>query len=96
MFKDNASGREECDYQETATHHIRGPAQMTSSESKRQVEKASLAAPPVRLRFLGTGTIALKGAITGKPYLASESTREIDVDARDATEFLEHGVFSRA
>lgn len=51
---------------------------------------------PVRLRFEGSGTIALRGAITGKPYAASESTREIDVDPRDAGGFLQDGIFVRA
>jgi hypothetical protein len=48
---------------------------------------------PVRLRFQGAGVIALKGEITGRPYSASESTREIDVDPRDAAGFLLDGLF---
>jgi hypothetical protein len=69
---------------------------MTGRENKRQAEKASKLAGPVRLRFTGEGTIAIKGPVTGKTYLASESTREIDVDPRDAEEFIQNGIFVRA
>jgi len=69
---------------------------MIGRKNKRQAEKASRGARPVRLRFTGTGTIAVKGPLTGKTYLASESNREIDVDPRDADEFIQSGIFSPA
>jgi len=69
---------------------------MSCCGKKRQAHRAWLMPRPVRLRFEGSGTIALRGAITGKPYTATESTREIDVDPRDAGAFLQDGIFVRA
>ena len=69
---------------------------MSCCGNKRQAYRTWLMPRPVRLRFLGAGAIALKGAATGKPYAASESTREIEVDPRDASELVRHGVFVRA
>ena len=69
---------------------------MSCCGNKPEAYKAWLKPRPVRLRFLGTGAIALKGPVTGQPYMASESTREIEVDPRDAGELVEHGVFTRA
>jgi hypothetical protein len=51
---------------------------------------------PVRLRFLGEGKIEAKGTVTGTPYGASESKREIEVDPRDARAFLQDGKFALA
>ena len=51
---------------------------------------------PVRLRFVGEGTIEIKGAMTGRSYVASENAREIDVDPRDASGLLQGGRFDRA
>lgn len=64
--------------------------------TKRQAYRAWLSPRPVRLRFLGTGTIELKGATTGKSYVVSKETREIDVDPRDASGLLQGGRFNRA
>lgn len=69
---------------------------MSCCGNKRQAYRAWLMPRPVRLRFEGSGTIALKGAMTGKPYMASESTREIDVDPRDAGGLLQNDLFVRA
>jgi len=69
---------------------------MTGGKDERGAQKARQVNRPVRLRFIGAGTIALKGPVTGKPYLASESAREIEVDPRDADEFVQSGVFVRA
>lgn len=66
---------------------------MSCCGNKRQAHRAWLMPRPVRLRFQGAGVIALKGEITGRPYSASESTREIDVDPRDAAGFLLDGLF---
>jgi hypothetical protein len=43
---------------------------------------------PIRLRFLGQGTAEVRGAGTGKPYVFSETLREIEVDPRDAKQIL--------
>jgi hypothetical protein len=69
---------------------------MSCCGNKRQAFKAWLTPRPVRLRFLGAGSITLKGAFTGNAYMASESSREIEVDPRDAGEFVLHGAFVRA
>ena len=69
---------------------------MSCCGKKRQAHRAWLAPRPVRLRFQGAGAIAFTGALTGKPYTASESSREIDVDPRDAAAILQDGLFVRA
>lgn len=69
---------------------------MSCCGNKRQAFKAWLKPRPVRLRFLGAGAIALKGAVTGTPYMASESTREIEVDPRDAGGLVHDGLFAHA
>ncbi len=69
---------------------------MSCCGNKRRAHKAWLTARPVRLRFQGAGAIALRGAVTGRAYTASESTPEIEVDPRDAGGFLEDGLFIRA
>jgi len=69
---------------------------MTRREDKQGAPKARQVDQPVRLRFIGAGTIAFRGPVTGKPYLASESAREIDVDPRDVDELIQNGVFVRA
>jgi len=69
---------------------------MSCCGNKRQAYRTWLAPRPIRLRFLGAGAVALKGAVTGKSYMASESTREIEVDPRDAGEFVQNGIFVRA
>jgi hypothetical protein len=69
---------------------------MSCCGNKRQAFKAWLKPRPVRLRFLGAGVIALKGAVTGTPYMASQTAREIEVDPRDAGDLVQHGVFVRA
>jgi hypothetical protein len=51
---------------------------------------------PVRLRFLGEGTTEVKGIGTGKPYVFSETAREIDVDPRDARQILQGPSFVMA
>ena len=42
----------------------------------------------------GEGRVEAKGKVTGRSYVASESAREIEVDARDARNFLEGGRFA--
>ena len=69
---------------------------MSCCGGRRKAYKAWLAPRPVRLRFLGEGRVEAKGTATGKPYVASESTREIDVDPRDANAFLQGGKFVMA
>jgi len=46
------------------------------------------------MRFVGEGRIEAKGNVTGRSYVASDSAREIEVDARDARNFLEGGRFA--
>jgi hypothetical protein len=69
---------------------------MSCCGKKRQAYRAFLQPRPVRLRFLGTGTIELKGTQTGKAYVVSKDIREIDVDPRDAAGLLQGGRFNRA
>ncbi len=69
---------------------------MSCCGKKRHAHRAWLMPRPVRLRFLGAGTIELKGAATGKSYVASEGAREIDVDPRDANGLVQGGRFDRA
>lgn len=66
---------------------------MSCCGGRRQAYKAWLVPRPVRLRFLGEGKIEAKGTMTGTPYRASESNREIEVDPRDASAFLRDGKF---
>ena len=69
---------------------------MSCCGKKRQEYRAWLSPRPVRLRFLGTGTIELKGATTGKSYVVSKDAREIEVDPRDASGLVQSGRFNRA
>jgi hypothetical protein len=69
---------------------------MSCCGKKRQAYRAFLVPRPVRLRFVGDGTVEIKGATTGKSYVASRNAREIDVDPRDASGLLQGGRFNRA
>ena len=61
---------------------------MSCCGKRRQAHKAWLMPRPVRLRFVGEGTGEVRGAGTGKPYVFSETLREIEVDPRDAKQIL--------
>jgi len=43
----------------------------------------------VRLRFVGQGRIEARGNATGRSYVASDTAREIEVDARDLSGLLQ-------
>jgi hypothetical protein len=67
---------------------------MSCCGQRREANKAWLQPHPIRLRFLGTGTFAFRGPVTGRNYSASESGREIDVDPRDARDAVQSGSFA--
>ena len=69
---------------------------MSCCGKRRQAYKAWLMPRPIRLRFLGQGTAEVKGAGTGKPYVFSETLREIEVDPRDARQILQVPDFALA
>ena len=69
---------------------------MSCCGKRRQAYKAWLIPRPIRLRFLGQGTAEVKGAGTGKPYVFSETLREIEVDPRDARQILQVPDFALA
>jgi hypothetical protein len=60
---------------------------------QRRANKAWLAPRPVRLRFVGMGTAEATGMGTGKMYVASDRAPEIEVDARDARDLVQSGMF---
>jgi hypothetical protein len=69
---------------------------MSCCGKRRQAYKAWLMPRPIRLRFLGQGTAEVKGAGTGKPYVFTETLREIEVDPRDAKQILQVPDFALA
>ncbi|HEY3628593.1 MAG TPA: hypothetical protein VGL00_20060 [Terracidiphilus sp.] len=69
---------------------------MSCCGKKRQAYKAWLKPRPIRLRYIGAGTVAFTGLATGKAYFVSESAPEIDVDPNDASGLLRDGLFIRA
>jgi hypothetical protein len=71
-------------------------AAMSCCGQRRQAHKAWLAPRPVRMRFVGTGAMEARGAVTGRTYAASERAPDIDVDARDARELVKSGQFEVA
>jgi len=64
---------------------------MSCCGRRRQTYKAWMVSRPVRLRFLGEGTIQVRGNSTGKSYVFTETEREMDVDPRDARGLLQEG-----
>lgn len=69
---------------------------MSCCGKRRQAFKAWLLPRPIRLRFIGQGTAEVRGAGTGKPYVFSETLREIEVDPRDAKQILQVPDFALA
>ena len=66
---------------------------MSCCGSRRRAAKAYHASHPIRLRFLGEGTIEAKGFVTGNTYLFSKEAPETDVDPRDIRGFTQHPSF---
>jgi hypothetical protein len=66
---------------------------MSCCGQRRQAHKAWLAPRPVRLRFVGTGTLEARGAATGRTYAASERAPQVEVDGRDARDLVKSGQF---
>lgn len=67
---------------------------MSCCGQRREAYKAWLQPHPIRLRFLGDGTFEFRGPFSGTTYSASETTREIEVDPRDAREVVQSGRFT--
>ena len=67
---------------------------MSCCGQRRKAHRAWLESRPVRMLFVGEGRVEAKGKVTGRSYVVSESAREIEVDARDARNFLEGGRFA--
>lgn len=67
---------------------------MSCCGQRRRAHRAWLTSRPIRLRFLGEGTIVVKGSVTGRPYIFSEEAREGNVDLKDARGFLQGSNFA--
>jgi hypothetical protein len=54
---------------------------------RREAAKRPRISRPIKLRFLGEGTVEVRGIITGKTYTFSETSRELEIDRHDARGF---------
>jgi hypothetical protein len=67
---------------------------MSCCGGRRQAHRALLSAPPVRLKYLDTGSTTITGPATGTLYEFSALNLEVYVDPRDAMEFLKTPSFA--